>query len=92
MDTKERQKWVNLLRCVISPGYGLQDSSYFRNSGSETRKQDSLPRSNASRSSQFASEPPSMKVDEPFAPARMMISKVRDKRAEICRLIEVGPT
>lgn len=105
-DTKDRQKWVNLLRCVISNTSNQQreqtataqtakgaSSAACYPLNPESRR-DSLTRmssvSGSSRgASHFSNEPATMRYDEPFGPARQVISKVREKRNEMCRLIEV---
>ncbi|GAU98444.1 hypothetical protein RvY_09591 [Ramazzottius varieornatus] len=106
-DTKDRQKWVNLLRCVISNTSNQQreqtataqttkgaSNAACYPLNTESRR-DSLTRMSSvggsSRgASHFSNEPATMRYDEPFGPARQVISKVREKRNEMCRLIEVG--
>ena len=105
-DTKDRQKWVNLLRCVVSnssnqpqqqtpvPTSKGASSTGCNPSNTESGKGSLTRMSSVSGSvrgvSHFSNEPASMRYDEPFAPARLVISKVREKRNEMCRLIEVG--
>ncbi|XP_055342581.1 oxysterol-binding protein-related protein 10-like [Paramacrobiotus metropolitanus] len=113
-DTKERQKWVNLLRCVISPNYGLNEPAIPPRSNSTGppstpgggsaggQERESTPRTSSLNRSyspppaysavmagrSFSSEPATVKFEEPFGPARNIIAKIRDKRMEMCKLIE----